>query len=288
MPRGYVETMLGQVHFVRAGAGPSLVLLAASGRSSRMFAALMDLLALAFDVCAIDTPGFGNSDPLPPGTTVEQLAACVIEVLDQLGIARTHLYGLHTGNKIATALVGRWPDRVDRLVLAGQSHSLIPDRELRNATILQIVQEYFEAPATGPGTDLVDWSAAFQRLAAIWWDRHLVAAAGAPESLAHARNLALDELQSGGTAELYRANFAYDLGRGFTAITVPTLILEIATPAEDATIGRQGPAVQRLIPGATLQTIMEPGGHTLTLENRVRDLADILLAALPHGPHRAM
>ena len=274
--RRYIETSLGQVHTVRCGAGPSLLLLSASGRSSRMFAGLMTLLAPEFDVCAIDTPGFGQSDPLPPGTTIEALAACVVEALDGLGIARTHVYGLHTGNKIATALVGRWPERVDRLVLAGQSHSLIPDRELRNATILEIVHEYFDAPAAGPGMALVEWSAAFARLGAIWWDSHLVASGGAPDQLAQAERLALDSLQSGGTAELYRANFAYDVGRGFTGITAPTLVLEIATPAEDRTIGRQGPAVQRLIEGAELQTIHEPAGHTLTLENRAPDLAAIL------------
>jgi hypothetical protein len=114
-------------------------------------------------------------------------------------------------------------------------------------------------------------------LGAIWWDRHLVAGAGTPDSRAHATRLALDELQSGGTAHLYRANFAYDLGAGFTRITVPTLVLEITTPAEDKTIGRQGEIVQRMIPGAALQTITEPAGHTLTLENRARDLADILI-----------
>lgn len=280
MPRGYVDTSLAQVHYVRDGAGPPLVLLAASGRSSRMFAGLMELLAPRFDVCALDTPGFGESGKLPPGTTIEQLAECVVEVMDGLGLARTHLYGLHTGNKIATALAGRWPGRVDRLVLAGQSHSLIPDGELRNATILEIVREYMDLPAPGPAAELADWAAAYQRLGAIWWDRQLVAAGATAEGRAFARLLALDELQSGGTADLYRANFAYDLGRGFTEITVPTTILEIATPEEDRTVGRQGPAVQRLIPGAGLHTITEPRGHTLTLENRARDLADILAEVL--------
>lgn len=276
MNSSYVATDLGKIHTIRTGTGPSLMLLSASGRSSRMFVALMKLLAPHFDVCAIDTPGFGNSDPLPSGTTIEAIAQSVLQVLDGLDIRRTHLYGLHTGNKIATALVGSQPDRVDRLILAGQSHSLIPDQNLRNATILDIVHDHFDPPVSGPGHALVDWTASFQRLSAIWWNRRLVANAGIPESLEHARRLAMDELQSGGTAELYRANFAYDLGAGFTRITVPTLLLEITTPSEDKTIGRQGEIVQRMIPGAALQTITEPAGHTLTLENRARDLADIL------------
>ena len=248
-----------------------------------MFARLMPLLSAGFDVLAIDTPGFGNSDPLVPGAGIEDLAGCVAGVLDALGIARAHLYGLHTGNKIATALAGRWPGRVSRLVLAGQSHSLIPDQVLRNATILDIVHEYFDPAVPGPATALAEWGAAFQRMAAIWWDRALVAPGGTPDALAHARDLALDELQSEGTAALYRANFAYDLGAGFLGIQAPTLILEITTPAEDRTIGRQGEAVQRLIPGAALRTIAEPTGHTLTLENRADDLAAIIAAFLLPG-----
>lgn len=141
MPRGYVDTSMGQIHYVKAGEGKTLVLLSASGRSSRMFAQVMPLLAPQFAVYALDTPGFGNSDPLPPGTTIEQLADCFLQVLDRLGIERTHLYGLHSGNKIATCMAVRSPGRIDHLVLAGQSHSLIPDRERRNAAILAIVRE---------------------------------------------------------------------------------------------------------------------------------------------------
>ena len=92
-----------------------------------------------------------------------------------------------------------------------------------------------------------------------------------------ARLLALDELQAEGTAALYAANFAYDLGRDYARIAAPTLVLEVATPEEDRTIGRQGPAVQRLIPSAALETLQEPEDHTLTLENRAQDLAAILL-----------
>ena len=249
MPRGYVDTSIGQIHYVKAGAGKTLVLLSASGRSSRMFAQVMPLLAPQFAVYAFDTPGFGKSDPLPRG--IEQFADCFLQVLDRLGIERTHLYGLHSGNKIATCMAVRSPGRIDRLVLAGQSHSLDPDREKRNAAILAIVQEYVETSRQEVATAL----------------------AALPESSAFARNLAVDEIEAEGTADLYAANFAYDLGRDFARLTVPTLILEIATPDEDRTIGRQGPEVQRLIPGATLRTITEPLGYTLTLENRARDMA---------------
>jgi pimeloyl-ACP methyl ester carboxylesterase len=276
MPRGYVTTRLGQVHYTREGQGPALLLLGASGRSSRMFAPLIPRLAPHCDVVALDTPGFGQSDPLPPGTSIPDLAACCVAVLDALGIARAHLYGLHSGNKIGAALAVGWPERLGRLILAGQSHSLIPDQVLRNGTILGIVRETVE-PRSGETAALADWAAAWQRLTAIWWTRDLVAGGAAAEAREAARLLALDELQCPGAAGLYAENFRYDLGADYPRIQAPTLVLEVATPEEDRTIGRQGPAVQALIPGAALATLHEPEGHTLTLENRAADLAAIIL-----------
>lgn len=276
---GYADTAMGQVHYRRAGLGAPLLLLGSSGRSSSIFEGLMPLLAPHFDVVAIDTPGFGQSCPLPQGATIEALAACAVEVLDALGLRRCHLYGLHTGNKIATAFAGRWPERVDRLILAGQSHSLIPDRTLRNETILPIVRGYFEQPVPAPFTALADWAATFTRVSAAWWDPTLLAATD-KSARRNARNAVLDELLSSGTAALYRANFAYDLGAGYTEIRAPTTVLEITTPDEDRTVGRQAEAVAALIPGAAIRTIAEPGGHTLTLENRAQDLAAIIVEAL--------
>lgn len=277
---GYADTAMGQVHFRRAGTGDPLLLLGSSGRSSSIFEGLLPLLAPHFDAVAIDTPGFGRSCALPPGTTIEQLAGCAASVLDALGIEHCHLYGLHTGNKIATAFAGRWPERVDRMVLAGQSHSLIPDRLRRNETILAIVQSYFAPPVPAPFTELADWAAIFARLGAAWWDRSLVGAGASADARRIARNAALDEMLSEGTTELYRANFAYDLGAGFAAIRAPVTVLEIVTPEEDRTLGRQGEVVAGLIPGALIRTIAEPGGHTLTLENRAQDLAAIIVEAL--------
>jgi len=277
---GYADTEMGQVHYRRAGAGAPLLLLGSSGRSSSIFEALLPLLAPHFDAIAMDTPGFGLSCALPPDVGIEALAGCAAEVLDTLGIRRCHLYGLHTGNKIATAFTVRWPDRVDRLILAGQSHSLIPDRALRNETILAIVRGYFEQPVPAPFTAIADWAATFKRLSAAWWNPALLAAGADEAARRDARNAILDELLSSGTAALYRANFAYDLGAGYAGIRAATTVLEIVTPDEDRTVGRQAAAVAALISGATIRIIAEPGGHTLTLENRARDLAAIIVDAL--------
>jgi pimeloyl-ACP methyl ester carboxylesterase len=280
MRRGYAETTLGQIHYRRAGKGSPLLLLSASGRSSRMFTRLIPLIEARFDAIALDTPGFGGSDPLPEGVTIERIAEAFIAVLDRLQIERAHVYGLHTGNKIAASMAVRWPARIDRLILAGQSHSLIPDQAKRNARILEIVREYVEKPEHEANPALAEWASLFRRVNDLWWDRTLIGGGLSPEARGFAQELILDEIEAAGTAGLYAANFAYDLGRDLARIGTPTLVLEVETPAENRAIGPQGPAVQALIPGSVLRTLEEPRGHTLTLENRARDLADILLEFL--------
>lgn len=271
MASGYAHTSLGQVHYVRAGRGMPLVLLAAAGRSSRMFRGLMSELSDSFDLIAVDTPGFGNSDALPPGTSIDELADVFAEVLDRIGVERTVVYGLHTGNKIGTAMAVRHRVRVSKLILAGQSHSLIPDQEARNAGIRELIASYVDL-----GHERGD------RPAVVAKRIEALLGAMVPDCGTH-RGLGgqvldhiLDEIQATGTAALYLANFNYDLGRGYSQIRVPTLVLEIATAAETRAVGLQGEQVVRLIPGSTLATMKVPDGHALTLEDRADQLAAVV------------
>lgn len=273
--RTYVPTSLGRLHVVSAGAGPALVLLASAGRSSRMYRGLMERLAPRFRVTAFDTPGFGNSDPLAQGTTIEALAGAFLEAMTALGHDRFTLYGLHTGNKIGTAMAMMAPGRFERLVLVGQSHSLIPDQAARNGTIGDLVADKLATP-TGAAADAAAWAAVYRTFAEEWWSPDVTDAGFAAEARRVAHAKVLDALQSAGTPALYAANFAYDLARDLARLTVPTLLIEVATPHEDAAIGRQAAAVLALVPHATVATIEEPAGETLTLEHRADDLAAVV------------
>ena len=276
--RGYVETGLGLVHYERTGRGPAVLLWPAAGRSARMFRGLVGELAGSFETVAVDPPGFGRSDLLPPDATIEDLARLCVEVLDGLGLARAHVYGLHTGNKVATALAVARPDRVGRVILAGQSHSLIPDRETRNAGIRHLIGSYVDLAATDPmGADM--------RAGRVARAARLIAAAD-PATGSHPGlggdilDHVLDELEARSTGALYRANFGYDLEAGFRALAVPALVLEIATAAETRDVGLQGPAVQALIAGSTLHTMTVPDGDALTLEDRPAELAAVIAGFL--------
>ena len=65
------------------------------------------------------------------------------DAMTALGIDRSHLFGFHTGNKIAAAIASQSPGRVGRLVLCGQTHSLIADQASRIAAFGPITDRYF-------------------------------------------------------------------------------------------------------------------------------------------------
>jgi len=133
---GYAKTPHGQIHYVEAGSGPTLLLLSESPRTHRHFRKALPLFARHFRTIAIDTPGYGNSHAAPDPITVPAVARCVVDFLDSMSIDRTHVFGVNTGNKLGGALGADWADRVGRLVLAGYSHSIIPDHAARNAALL--------------------------------------------------------------------------------------------------------------------------------------------------------
>ncbi len=280
MKRGYADSAYGQVHYVTDGSGNPVVLIAPSRRSSRVHAELIGILARNYLVLSPDTLGFGNSDPLPPGATIEMLAEGILACLDAIGLPRANFYGLHTGNKIAAAIAARWPERVDKLVLAGQSHSIIPDQERRNAVIADLVKEALRVDAQDDEArrQWKAWAALQRQVDSVWWNDAVFGDGAATAArVALSKRIILDYIQSSGsTAGLYQANFAYDLGAAMRRIKARTLILEVATPAEDRDLGRQGEIVRTLIPGSTLATLHESSGHAHTLEGRAAELAGIL------------
>lgn len=278
MKRGYVSTRMGQMHYVEAGRGDLLLLIHQSGRSSRMFLEAVEELAPHFRTVAFDLPGFGNSDPAPDGVTIEDLGDLCAEVIAALGAPSAYVYGHHSGNKVATALAGRHPGRVKRLVLAGQSHSIIPDQAERNVAIDKFVRPYQRVAAVSDPALLKaeKWALTYRTMTAAWWQPGILSGE-APGGEAVVKALVLDTLQgSDGSAKLYGANLVYDLEAGYRAIPVKTLVLEIVTPEEDHLIGRRGADVCALIPGSELAEIEHEDGDGVTLEGRAKDLAAIL------------
>ncbi|MGE3703077.1 MAG: alpha/beta fold hydrolase [Hyphomicrobiaceae bacterium] len=278
MRRSYLDTRLGQVHCASTGspAAQPVVLLPQAGRSWTMHSALMAELSDTYRVHAIDFPGSGGSDVLPSSATIEDIAGAVVDVMDGLSIDRAFLYGLHAGNKVGAALAAAYPVRVRKFVFAGQSHSIVASNEKRLGTTAKMRLKLL-APADERETALVQWADLFSFISSHWWQEALMRGIADPVSRATVVRKVVDELQASGCiADFYRANRAYDLERDLANITVPTLVLEIATPHETQRVGLQGPSLQQIIAGSELVTLEEADFHGITLEDKPEVLAAIL------------
>jgi pimeloyl-ACP methyl ester carboxylesterase len=109
-----------RVRYRRCGDGPPLILMHGSPGDSALVAEEMAAAAARFTCFALDTPGFGGSDPLPGEVlTVKDLARATAAAMAALDLPPARVYGTHTGAAIGAELGAGWPDQVSGLVLEG-------------------------------------------------------------------------------------------------------------------------------------------------------------------------
>ena len=159
--RAYVRVQGRLVHYRRCGEGPCVILLHDSPRSSRLHLGTMRFLARRFTVVALDTPGYGLSDPLPqPAPSIEDFAAFLGEALLNLGLEKAPVYATHTSAKIALALADAG-GQMARLVLDGLS---MPETLADEAFIARYMRPFvpdaagaYLAAEWGRSRDMLRW-----------------------------------------------------------------------------------------------------------------------------------
>ena len=234
-----------EVHFRRAGAGPVVMLLHQSPQSSREMEALMHAWSHAFTLIAPDTPGYGFSAPLRPGSGAEaglgidDFATATLELADHLGLARFGVYGFHTGASIGTAMAAARPDRVAAVAANG----LVM---LRNDEREAILREYL--PPLEPRWDggHLAWLWARLREQTIffpWHDRRAATRLDfdvpSPERL----QAALEEFLAAGDhhADAYFAAFTDQAGQRLPVLRSAVLVTASAQDPLAGHLGRIGP-----------------------------------------------
>ena len=207
--KSYIDGRWGQVHVRECGEGSPLLLLHQSPLSGRMFEAAMPYLAAAgLHLAAVDTAGYGNSDPAPQPPTIAEHGEAVGHVLDALGWERCHLLGHHTGASIAASFAARHGERLQRLILNGVP--LLTAEELAHFAT-------YEFKPLLPEADGSHLQAA--------WDQRLRASPGWTNLRAMHRYtvemLAINETYHLG----FQAALRHDMTDDLNSIRVPTLIL---------------------------------------------------------------
>lgn len=272
--RAYAAVAHGQMHYAEcdghetarapqdgsdATATP-IVLLHQTPRSWREYARVLPLLGARRRAIAIDTAGFGESDPVAaPG--IEAWADAALQLLDAIGVVRAHVVGHHTGGVIAVELASRAPKRVASLVLSSTPYTS---------------ESFRRARAERPAIDAVAPSDDGSHLAALWQKRQPFYPQGRPELL---QAFVADALKVGGDVEAgHRAVASYRMEDRIAALKMPVLILHAA---DDPFAAPHLAEWRHLLPAAQVVTI--EGGVPLP-DQCPREFAAAVLAfvdALP-------
>jgi pimeloyl-ACP methyl ester carboxylesterase len=212
-----------QVRQAGAADAPVLVLLHPSPRSSAMFEPWMKRLAAQFRILAVDTPGYGGSDPLPsPPTQLADYVPPLRALLLDLAGPRFALYGSATGAQIAIAYSLMHPADVQHLFVDNAAH-------FTPAEHADIVSRYF--PDLTPCADGRHLQTAWSLCQAMatyfpWYlqyDAHRFRA-GTP-SAAEVHASVCELLAAGpGWAGAYRAAFDHENAAHVMALQVPTTV----------------------------------------------------------------
>lgn len=208
--KAYVDGRFGQMHLRMAGLDDSrrpLVCFHLSPVSGVIYEKWLAEMGRDRRAIAIDTPGYGMSDPPPRPPTIADYAGAMGDCLDALGITEFDVMGYHTGSKISVELARQRPAQVKHLVLVSAP--------VYTAEDLAQVRVDNAAPAAEPSGEFLKqiWQALWR-----WQDKGVT-----PEALMHAFP---DHLRGGSQRGWgHQAAFAYAYPPHIVDVAAPILVL---------------------------------------------------------------
>jgi pimeloyl-ACP methyl ester carboxylesterase len=210
--RGYATGPFGQIHYRTQGEGLPLVLLHQTPRSSLQFRAAAPILAAAgLRTIAVDTPGYGLSDPPQRQARIGDYVAALPALLDHLGLERASFAGHHTGSLLGGAFAAGHPERVERLVMHGAPLYTAEERNSRRAGFAG------RHPPQTPKPDGSHWTDRWSYMQTV--PGHEMG----PEAL---HGAVMDYFANGSRYwEGHAAVFDYDFEPAVEAITCPVLLM---------------------------------------------------------------
>lgn len=230
--RHFVQVGTREVHYRTAGSGPPLVLFHVSPQSSAFVVPELIELADQYTLIGLDTPGYGESDPLPlTAPTMADYADAMAETFKALGFRRVPVYGSHTGANIAVELARRSPDLVSALILDGLS--------LSTPEVAHDRQSHY-APRFTPTADGAHLAWAWQHtrdqlLFWPWYQPHKAnRLTGSMKSADYLHEVVWSKMAAADYWLGYRAAFNHDSRDALKQLTVPTYFVTTSTDEHTA------------------------------------------------------
>lgn len=246
MPRSYLRTSDGaRLAFQADGpaSAPAIVLAHSLGTDLDLWRAQAEALAGRFCVVRYDLRGHGASSAPAGDYDLGRLGRDVLDLMDELGLARTSFCGLSLGGMVGQWLGAHAPERLDRLVLCNTSAFTGP--EAWSARIAAVRSQGLAAI----------WDAVAER----WFASEFRTARPDVVEAARRTFVATDLAGYVGCCAAIRD---MDLRPVLAGIGAPCLVIggseDQATPVSDAAL------LAKTIPGARLQVL--PTGHLSSLE----------------------
>jgi 3-oxoadipate enol-lactonase len=112
-----IDTVLGTVWVQMSGSGPAMMFWPSLLMTGDMWGAQAEHFGADHQVILVDPPGFGESQKLTATFTFEDCARCIVDILDGLGLQRTHFVGNSWGGMIGGTFAATYPDRIGSAVL---------------------------------------------------------------------------------------------------------------------------------------------------------------------------
>jgi pimeloyl-ACP methyl ester carboxylesterase len=114
--------------------GESIVFLHYGSGNLMMWQGVVPYFQDTYRLVLIDLRGHGKSDSPQDGYHIDQMAADVAEVMENLGLTRAHLVGSSLGAEVGLSLAAHYPDKVVSLVCEGALYSEHGPYGIRNTS----------------------------------------------------------------------------------------------------------------------------------------------------------
>lgn len=131
MPKTQVADI--SIYYETRGDGDPLVLIMGLGGGSSLWWKQVDFFSTEFHVITFDSRGVGRSDKPDTPYSMDRLVDDAAGLIERLGIASAHVYGVSMGGMVAQELALRHPKLVSSLTLGattcGGSHAVMADQD---------------------------------------------------------------------------------------------------------------------------------------------------------------